>query len=610
MILCWLVISTSYAQEKFISKADKAFANGQFFEALKNYEVALNNDPENAYLNLRTAECYLELGPRNKALALANKAVTISKGSNAEMIFVLARALHYNHQFNEAIEYYKKSDPANKNKKLISKYINECVLGNQMKGSPKEYKITNAGPIVNTQFDEYLPQITADLSKMYFTSRRPGSTGNKLAEDGLYHEDIYVCGNQGGAWSTPQNPGAPINTEGHDACVGLSEDGQTIFLYRGTNGGDIYKSELKGKKWSSPVALSFNSPLFETCASLSPDGRTLFFVRAGSNSAQRDLYMCRKTSGDAWSKPTKLPFNTEYDEDSPYMHPDGKTLYFSSKGHNTIGGYDVFKVTQLGNGAWSKPENLGYPLNTAGDDIYFVLAADGKIGYYSSDKDGGMGKQDIYSIRMPITEAPALTLLTGKIQDQTGKAMHATITVNDNATGENIGDYQSNTETGEFLIALPANKNYNVTIEEPGKLFYSENIQLSSNEGFKQKKLDIKLMDNKAGNKIVLNNIFFDSGQSSIKNESKTELNHLIDLLKKNPTLKVEIAGHTDNVGSEADNQLLSEKRAQAVVQFLIQNGIPAHRVQAKGYGSKQPIADNASETGRQQNRRTELKIL
>lgn len=617
LLLC-LIVSTLllgytrvYAQDKYTTKGDKAWENKQVFEALKNYEMALGSKTEDPYLNMRVAQCYLILGPKNKALELANKAVKLSEKPSGEMNFTLAQALHISHKFDEAIKYYQQSDPSNTNKKAMSKYISECGYGKQYIGAPKDYKITNAGATVNTQHQEYLPQITADLSKLFFTSRRPGSTGNKVAEDGLYYEDIYISGNQGGAWSSPANPGAPINTDGHDACIGVSEDGQTMFLYRGSNGGDIYKSELNGKKWSNPEPLPFNSATFETCASLSPDGRTLFFVRALDFTAQRDIFMCRKTSADNWSKPLKLPFNTEYDEDSPYMHPDGKTLYFSSKGHSSMGGYDVFKTTLLPGGAWSKPENLGYPMNTAGDEIYFVLGAEGKIGYYASNKDGGLGKQDIYSIRMPVTAAaPKLTLLKGQIKDATGKAIEASITVNDNKTGELLGEYHSNAETGEYLIALPADHNYGITVEKKGKLFYSENVYLSSSEGYKQEKKDIVLAESKSGSKIVLKNVFFDTGQDQLRVESKTELMRVAKLLKDNPTISIEISGHTDNVGSETSNQQLSEKRAQAAVSFLIQNGIPANRLKAVGYGSKQPVADNNTEAGKQLNRRTELKIL
>ncbi|MBC7450425.1 MAG: OmpA family protein, partial [Cytophagales bacterium] len=381
--------------------------------------------------------------------------------------------------------------------------------------------------------------------------------------------------------------------------------------YRGVNGGDIFQSELKGKKWCAATPLPVNTEFFETAACLSPDERTLYFTRATNAYTNRDIYMCSRTVGGNWSKAIKLSINTEYDEDAPFMHPDGKTLYFSSKGHSSMGGYDVFKCTRLGSNAWSKPENIGSPINTAGDDIYFVLSADGKIGYYSSNKEGGFGKQDLYSIRIPVEDVPELALLKGIVKDAaTGKPAEATITVTDNATKEIVAKYHSNSETGQYIMSLPSGKNYGIAIEKEGHLFYSENISLNDADGFKEYKQDITLVEARAGNKIVLRNIFFDLGKADLRMESATELSKLVDILKKNPGLKVEVSGHTDNVGDPALNQALSENRAKTVVNFLIQNGISSSRLVAKGYGSTQPVAPNTTEEGRQKNRRTEMKIL
>jgi len=488
----------------------------------------------------------------------------------------------------------------------------ECSYGKKYTSNQKDIKITNSGALVNSQGMDYLPTITADLSKLYFTSRRAGSVGGKLESDGLPFEDIYMCSNVGGAWNQALNIGLPLNTAVHDACIGISEDGQTMFVYRGVNGGDIFQSELKGKKWSVATPLPMNTEFFETSACLSPDERTLFFVRATNAYSNRDIYMCTRTVSGSWSKPTKLPFNTPFDEDAPFMHPDGKTLYFSSKGHTTMGGYDVFKTTRTSSGTWSTPENLGSPVNTAGDDIYFVLSADGKIGYYSSNKEGGYGLQDIYSIRMPVAEkAPELALLKGRILDeQTGKPTEATITITDNATKEVLAKYRSNSETGEYIIALPSGTNYGVAIEKKGYLFYSENVTLNNTDGYKEYKQDIILVTIKTSSKIVLRNIFFDSGKATIRLESTVELLKLVELLKNNPTLRIEIAGHTDNIGDETLNQKLSEERAKNVLTFLTTYGISASRLTAKGYGSIQPVTTNATEEGRQKNRRTEIKIL
>jgi outer membrane protein OmpA-like peptidoglycan-associated protein len=324
--------------------------------------------------------------------------------------------------------------------------------------------------------------------------------------------------------------------------------------------------------------------------------------------------MCSKGIGGNWSKPVKCTFNTEFDEDAPFIHPDGKTLYFSSKGNGSMGGYDVFKVSRLaptGN-VWSKPINMGAPINTALDDVYFSLSADGKVGLYASDQEGGFGKQDIYSIRFPIVNnTPELTLLKGVVQDATtGKNIEAQITVTDNTTKEIVATHHSNSATGAFLIALPSGKNYGIAIEKEGKLFYSENIQLNNGEGFRELNQKVVLQSAKQGSQMTLNNIFFESASDVLSTDSYLELNKLYKILIDNPTLKIEIAGHTDNVGKEQDNQLLSERRALAVKNFMIQKGIAANRMVSKGYGSSKPIATNQTEDGRKRNRRTEITIL
>lgn len=609
-----IFLTTSFAiiaqDEKAIKKGDAFLIAGNIYAAKDAYEDAYNLKKENPYTNLQLAKCFIEISRPSKALEHANNAVKLSPKPTNEMLLILGQALQLDHQFEKAIDYYQKSDIGGTNRKLTSKLINECEFGKKYKANPVDAKVTNAGPLVNTEHNEYLPYITADRSKLFFTSRRPGSTGSKKAEDGLLFEDIYMCYNKGGAWDAPQNL-ATLNTEGHDACVGISEDGQTMFVYKGTNGGDLYMSELKGKNYSKPEALPFNTIGFESTASLSPDGRTLYFVYAGTAIGNRDIYVCSRTFSGAWSKPRKLEISTPYDEDSPFIHPDGKTLYFSSKGHSTMGGYDIFKCTKTATG-WSIPENLGYPINTAGDEIYFVLAADGKVGFYSSDKEGGLGKQDIYSIRMPIPpKDPELELLTGTVKDAvTGKAMEAEITITDNVSKEIISKVKSNGEDGKYLVAVPCGKNYGIAIEKQGHLFHSENVNIPCNQGFKEIKKEIKLVNAKQGAKVVLRNVFFDVGKSDIRPESASELQRLVKLLSENPSIKIEVSGHTDNIGDSKTNQALSEARALSVMNSLIAIGVNKSRLVYKGYGSTQPIDTNDTEAGKQNNRRTEFKIL
>jgi outer membrane protein OmpA-like peptidoglycan-associated protein len=612
IILVYLFISINgFSQEdKLIKKGDELFKESDYFAALKAYEKAYEINKTNGYTNYRIAKCYLETSHKNKALQFAFDAVKYAEKPFSDMYFTLARTYHLSHQFDKAIEFYQKSDPGNQNKRIISKFISECVYGKQYTSNPVNVKITNAGPLINTEFQEYLPYITADMSRLYFTSRRPGSIGKKDV-DGAFFEDIYVSNNKGGAWDAPKNAGSPLNSTGHDACVGISENGQTMFVYKGINGGDIYTSELRGEKWTTPVAMPLNTEFFETTACLSPDERTLFFVRK-ILTGSRDIYICNRTIGGAWSKPKKLDvINTEFDEDAPFIHPDGKTLYFSSKGHRSMGGYDIFKSTKTAAG-WSVPENLGYPINTAGEDVYFVLSADGKIGFYSSDKDEGYGDQDIYSIRMPVSEKePELALIKGTIKDaSSGKAIEADITITDNETKETVAKFASNSTTGEYLVSLPSGRNYGVIIEKENHLFYSENVFLQSAEGYKEIRKDIRLVSAVAGAKVILKNIFFESGKFDLRPESALELQRLVKLMRENPGIKIEISGHTDNVGEPAANQTLSENRAKQVLDYLVSNGINKNRISAKGYGTTTPLAPNDTEENRKLNRRTEFKIL
>jgi outer membrane protein OmpA-like peptidoglycan-associated protein len=333
--------------------------------------------------------------------------------------------------------------------------------------------------------------------------------------------------------------------------------------------------------------------------------------------------------------------NTKYDEEGVFMHPDGKTLYFSSKGHNSMGGYDIFK-TVYENGTWSKPENIGYPINTAGDDVFFSVSASGIHGYYSSAKPGGKGKQDVYIVTFLGPEKPlvnnteenllaciakptsdnvmqtvevvtaSLTLLKGKVLDQiTLEPVEAQIVLTDNELNEELAVFTSNSATGRYMVSLPSGKNYGIAVKAPGYLFHSENFNVPEKAQYQEIEKDVYLKKVEVGSKIVLKNIFFDFGKATLRSDSESELDRLAKLLTDVPTLKIEISGHTDNVGSQSFNQKLSENRAKSVVEYLVnKKGIAADRLTYVGYGFQQPIATNDTEEGRQQNRRTEFKII
>lgn len=626
---------------------------GNYLLALSNFLKAQEFNPNNALLNYKIGRCYLNSVDKTKAIIYFENALKLDPKVSPDLHYMLGQAYHLDVQFDKAIAEYKiykelmSPQDASKQAKTIEKKIAEAVAGKELVKAPVRVFVDNLGSTVNTIYPEYSAIINADESMMIFTSRRNNTTGGeKDPYDFKYFEDIYITNNIGGVWSTPVNSGKSMNTNTHDASVGLSSDGQTLLIYKSENGGDIYQCVQDGGNWSKPEKLpkSINSDFHETSASYAPDGRTLYFVsnREGGFGGG-DIYMIKKNNKGKWTAPVNLgnTINTEYDEEGVFMHADGKTLYFSSMGHKTMGGYDIFKsVYEKGN--WSEPENIGYPVNTPDDDVFFSISANGRHGYYSSAASGGYGGQDIYmvtilgpekplinngednllaSLTAPVSEtviepvleikSSQLTLLKGVVvDDKTSNPLKSIIELSDNLTGEVIAGFESNSSTGKYLVSLPSGKNYGIAVKAENYLFHSENFDIPASTGFQEINKDIRMKKIEVGNKIVLKNIFFDFNKSTLRAESTTELDRLIKLLTDIPTLKIEISGHTDNVGAATYNKTLSESRAKAVVDYLVKNGIAASRLTYKGYGFDQPIAANDTEAGRQLNRRTEFKVL
>ena len=497
----------------------------------------------------------------------------------------------------------------------------------QKKQAPKsdmgKITITNLGKTINTPFRDYAPVTSADGLMMVFTSRRP-VTEREINKKKPSMENIYVSyyDPKKKKWGEAKRLSESINQQGrHNSAIALSNDGQKMLLYRDDeNGnGDIWESHLEGENWSVPNKLpepiNSNKDL-ESSASISPDGNTIYFVsnRKGSIGG-RDIWMCRQDENGKWGSVENLgkDVNSIEDEEGVFIHPDGKTIYFSSKGHNSIGGYDLFKSV-FENGKWSIPINLGAPINTAEDELYFVAAANGEVGYYASEKPGGTGERDIYQIK-PIDKkkdkVPKLTLFTGIVIDkETSALLESEIEITDNEKNEIISKIKSNSATGKFLISLPSGKNYGINVKKNGYLFYSDNFIIPDTAAYKEIVKTVPLEKIKVGSKIILKNIFYDFDKSTLTPSSKSELERLVKLLSNNPTIKIELSSHTDNKGTDEYNMKLSQARAQSVVDYLISKNISKDRLIAKGYGESQPITTNETDEGRQMNRRTEFTIL
>ena len=642
--------------QRELKAGDEAYSSDppRYVAALPHYLLAQKFNPENATLNTKIGDCYLHSPTKAASLPYLQKAAALTPLTDPRSHYLLARALHLNAKWPEAIKEYQQAKPVGLNNRENEAYavttddlarrVRECHNGEDLVKHPVRVFVDNCGPELNSNGSDYAPVVSADEASILITSRRQHSPTAKKdpAGDG-YYEDIYSAAWKGKAWEKAKNLGPPVNSDGHDATVGLSPDGQRLLVYVDDNGGDINEANLTGSTWGKPQRLGprINTRAHESSASYSPDGRYLYFVsdKPEGSRGGHDIYKV-DMEGRAAAENLGPEINTPYDEEGVFMMPDGQTMYFSSEGHNSMGGFDIFKSV-FQDGHWSKPENLGWPINTPDDDIFFVTSASGRHGYYASERPDGLGAKDIYRItflgaekqpmlsqedqllasrlapmKQPLLARPVamttakVTILKGTVTDAATKLpLGAGIDLINNETGENIASFRSNATSGKYLVSLPSGTNYGIVVRLDGYLFQSENFDLPDNAAYAEVVKDMALKKLEVGTVIVLRNIFFDTGKATLRKESTAELERLQKLLVDNPTVKLEMAGHTDNVGKPAMNQDLSQRRAQAVVSYLTQHSIGADRLTSAGYGDTKPVAPNNTKANRQQNRRTEFKV-
>lgn len=643
------------SSKKIFKEANEYFDSGDYSNALPIYLEYLKLDPEHPQSNFNAGICYLKTIHENKAVGYLQKAYSKLPAIHPDIHLYLGEAYQYNHQFKEALQAFQtyKSIAVKRGTKdptvltYLERRLYECENGIQYLDKPVKAQIDNIGPVINSTYAEYAPVISADESVIVFTSRRLGSTGGFVAiDDNQYYEDIYITIKSNGIWAAPKNI-QEINTDKHDACIALSSDGKQLFIYKDSRGGDIYVSKFDALKniWSKPQSLgdNVNTKFQEPSVSMTDDGNTIYFSsnRPGGLGGL-DIYVSHKDATGNWGEAVNIgsSINTPYDDDAPFIHPDGQNLYFSSRGHAGMGGYDIYRSSTEPNGKWSKPENLGYPINTSGDDTYFVLSADNQHGYYASAKDEGLGEKDIYIISMPKREtlasasgstikierkieiknlpldqpavkavAGATTILTGHITDAfTKNPLEAEIVLVNNENSESISEQVSDS-TGFYKTVMLSGKNYGFSVQKESYLFHSENYDIPDSEGFQEITLNVELKKVSVGSRIILRNIFFDFDKATLKKESTAELEKLLEIMNQVPSLRIEISGHTDNKGSAEYNKKLSERRAKAVVDYLVAKGISSNRLNYAGYGMDRSLVSNDDETGRQLNRRTEFEI-
>lgn len=631
-----------FAQKEYTSSVPKAVRNFEsalkYYDARKNTEAiesleeAIKADTLFVEAYLLKANVYTDMKQKDKAIDAYRDAIRVKPDFFPNTYFSLANLEYITGKYSDAKTHYEKfltypkikSNLADNAKQMIS----NCAFAEQAVKNPVAFNPVNMGDSINTADEEYFPAITADGKTFLFTRRIKtlDPSGHSTQQ-----EDFYVSSFVKNYWAKAR-PVTEINTSGNEGAPSLSADGQYLFFTacqemfesegaRKTNGScDIFISKKIGDKFGEPRNLEapVNSGTWESQPSFSSDGRTLYFVRKikeASGKTQRDILVTHIGDNSQWSEPVSVSdkINTPGDEMSVFIHPDDQTLYFSSDGHPGMGGLDIFMSKRSPTGEWGEPINLGYPINTTGDENSLLVSPTGETAFFASDRPGGKGGLDLYQFQLPESMRPQpVTYMKGKVYDiETKKPLAASFELIDLATNKTVVSSTANSGNGEFLVCLPTGKSYALNVSKDGYLFYSENFQLKDPKSAKEPLMkDVGMKPIKVGASVVLKNIFFEFNKYDLKDESKTELGKLIVFLNKNQGIHIEISGHTDNIGGKQYNQQLSESRSKSVYDYLIQNGISADRLHFKGYGDTMPIADNSTDQGRAQNRRTEFTIL
>jgi tetratricopeptide (TPR) repeat protein len=617
------------------------------------YQKANKFNPNNAVLNYKMASVLLFTNRKEFAKQYLDKAISLSVDLPNDFYFFQGMVLQLEGKYANAIESYQffidnsKKKIVEKYNVITRKYIKECRLAPSI--LEKEYRVWVDNIAINSSYDDWSPCLSADGDLLIFTSNRTNES--VINEIGFFDQDIYYSNLSGRKFEKTSSL-SELNTATDDVSGGLSFDGQRLLIYKEEDGNtDVFESKLNGEIWKKAnrkmgeKLRGGNTERDETFASFDPADIKVYYITDGGYRNNKDIYFSgiMNRERNIWGKGQSAgSVNTKFEEGSVYIHPDARTMYFSSKGHNSIGGYDIFVSYIDDLGHWSKPVNMGYPINTPYDDLFYSATASGKYAYIASNRAGGMGGLDIYkvtywgaeklmtldyedqlmasiaspfsdkSVAEPITfDEKSLTVFKGRVFDAVTKSsISAAINIIINKTGEIYTSVFSNSSTGKFLLSLPAGENYGISVVAEGYLFHSENFDLPKGDGFNMVNKDIELKNIKVGNNIALKNVFFDTGKWYVKDDSYAELDRLVSLLEEIYTLKIEISGYTDNVGAESFNQILSQRRADAVVSYLIANGVDKKRLSAKGYGQLNPVGSNETEEGRAENRRTEFKII
>jgi outer membrane protein OmpA-like peptidoglycan-associated protein len=600
----------------YFRKAQQAISTGDYAQARKNINKAVEADERQPDFWLFSADLARQSGDDSLALKHYRKVhdLGVRGGAHYRLSQGLFALADYRLAREHASAYLATPEAQDPYASQAGLMVRSCDFAIKALRNPKPFKPVNLGDGVNTRELEYQPSISVDGTRLIFTRR--AETGPRT------DEDFYETQRQDTLWSLAK-PLEGLNTPLNEGAMCLSADGSTIIFTAcqredGLGSCDLYQTRYLGQgRWSPPQNLGngVNTQHWESQPTLSADGRTLIFVRSvGRDENKADLMMARKLVNGSWGKAVPLmgDVNTPYKESSPFLHFDGKTLYFSSNGHPGFGREDFFVSRLNDKGHWGKPENLGYPINTHKDEVFLIVSGDGKTGYFaSSGRPEGRGKLDLYHFQLPQeVQAEAVAHLEGRLLDaRTGAPLSGVLRITALDSAQTVRHFEVDGQ-GRMFAVMPGNQSYAVEVERPGYLFYSAHFELGKEDAERAYQLEVRLQPLEVGATVVLRNVFFDTDKDVLKSASGAELDRLADFLVNNPAVRIEIGGHTDNQGSAAYNQGLSLRRAQAVQKYLAQKGISSNRMEVKGYGDTRPVASNEQEEGRALNRRTEVKII
>jgi len=608
---------------KINKRAVKLYEQGMESAADNKFDNAISYFLQAIYLDSTYIDAYLSLagvyGQTKKSdLAVEYYEKAIKKDTAATKVFKLTLAINLAgmgnfHRALDVVNDYLSNPKLGEASRKAGEFRKRCfefALEQEKKNTGRQFVPKNIGDKINTPVSEYFPSLSIDGKELFFTRKVRG-----------YDEDFFSAKKGNDDWNNSAPLGGNVNTDENEGAQMISQDGEWLVFAAsnrrdGWGGFDIYISYLTPKGWSEAINLGgkINTEQWESQPCLSPDKKDLYFAskRHGGYGGS-DIYVSHLQINGTWTTPENLgpTINTSADEQCPFIHADNQTLFFTSNGLPGYGGTDLFYSRKGPKAAWSVPENLGYPLNTIYDEGTLFIAADAKTAYYASDRSDSKGGMDIYSFELPENIRPNRTLwVKGQVFDKkTTKGLPSSVELIDLATKQVMSEMQTD-ERGNYLITLPVGKDYAFSVNRKGYLFYSDNFFLSDHAVDSIYEKNIPLQPIEANASIVLKNVFFDVNKFDLKPESEAELDILVKLLNENPTLKIQIGGHTDNVGKPADNLALSNNRAKAVVTYLVSKGIVATRLSSKGFGETQPVADNKTEEGKALNRRTEMKVI